>query len=94
VSVALSGPDEDVGRAIVVTVAWGTARELLVTQTHLPKYTHLSFLSRKRMQRVQMWAEHVKRASRTAHSSASSDVGEPSIPTTILGCFGTLVPEL
>ena len=60
VSVALSGPDEDVGRAIVVTLAWGTARELLVTQTHLPKYTHLSFLSRERMQRLQRWAEHVK----------------------------------
>jgi hypothetical protein len=29
VSVALSGQDEDVGRAIVVTLAWGTAREAL-----------------------------------------------------------------
>ena len=34
-----------------------------------------------------------KHASRAAHSSALSEIGDPSTPTTILGCVASFVPE-
>jgi hypothetical protein len=57
---ALSGQDEDMGRAIVATLAWGTACEAL-GHAHAVAEVHPSELAVARAkQRVQRCVEHAK----------------------------------
>jgi hypothetical protein len=58
------------GRAIVATLAWGTACEALGHADAVAECNHLSLLWRERMQRVKRCTEHVKYSTKLWRRSA------------------------
>jgi hypothetical protein len=81
----VSGADEDLGRAILANLAWGTAREALGHADEFARMYPSELLWREQMPRVLRWAEHVKYSMTLWRRSAWADFSPTTSASSLSG---------